>query len=313
MEFDAFAWLLTDPETEVGSAPVAEVPCLHELPRLIRLKYLTPVNRWTGRDVPVARLLASTEHHPERSLLWREMLVEYGVTDIASLVFRSRQSCWGFLDLWRIRGAAFSDADDHFLTAIVNDITEALRRCQAQTFHLTAPAVPRVGPVVLVLSPDLDVRAQTHETDEYLRLLVPPDSDRQPIPASAYNVAAQLLAVETGADDHPPTARVHLAAGVWLTLRAARIGTGSPASERDIAVTIEAATPAERMALFARASALSMRETQLLGHLVAGLDTRHIAAEMFLSEHTVQDHLKSIFIKTDTRNRRTLLARVVGQ
>jgi DNA-binding CsgD family transcriptional regulator len=33
---------------------------------------------------------------------------------------------------------------------------------------------------------------------------------------------------------------------------------------------------------------------------------------MFLSEHTVQDHLKSIFAKTATHTRRTLLARVLG-
>lgn len=46
--FDAYAWLLTDPETSVGSAPLADVPCLPELQRLIRLKYVTPVNRWTA-------------------------------------------------------------------------------------------------------------------------------------------------------------------------------------------------------------------------------------------------------------------------
>ena len=45
--FDAYAWLLTDPQTSVGSSPLADVPCLPELPRLIRLKYLTEVNRWT--------------------------------------------------------------------------------------------------------------------------------------------------------------------------------------------------------------------------------------------------------------------------
>jgi DNA-binding CsgD family transcriptional regulator len=33
---------------------------------------------------------------------------------------------------------------------------------------------------------------------------------------------------------------------------------------------------------------------------------------MFLSENTVQDQLKSIFAKTGTSNRRTLLARAVG-
>src|SRR5215470_4797333 len=46
--FDAYAFVLTDPETSVGSAPLADVPHLPDLPRLIRLKYLTPVNRWTA-------------------------------------------------------------------------------------------------------------------------------------------------------------------------------------------------------------------------------------------------------------------------
>jgi DNA-binding CsgD family transcriptional regulator len=311
--FDAYAWLLTDPESEVGCAPLADVPCLPELPRLIRLKYLTPINRWTQLDVPIALLSAATGGRPERSLVWRDMLAQYGVTDVASLVFRCRYGCWGFLDLWRSDGGStFTAAEADFLTAIAKPVTEALRRCQANTFSIAAPAPTRVGPVVLVLSPDLDVRAQTPETNEYLRLLVPPEADRQPIPAGAYNVGAQLLSVEAGIDNHPPSARVHLAAGVWLTLRAARMGTGAPTAEQDIAVTIEATAPAERLALFGRACALSARELELVGHLIVGSDTRRIAQRMFLSENTVQDHLKSIFAKTGTSNRRTLLARTVG-
>jgi DNA-binding CsgD family transcriptional regulator len=313
VEFDAYAWLLTDPETEVGCAPLADVPCLPELPRLIQLKYLTPINRWTHLDAPVALLRSATGEQLERSLLWRELLAGYGVTDVASVAFRCRHGCWGFLDLWRsVAGSRFTEADVRYLTAIARPITEALRRCQANTFATAAPAPARTGPVVLVLSPSLEVRAQTPETDAYLRLLVPPDADREPIPAGAYNVAAQLLAVEAGIDDHPPTAGVHLSAGVWLTLRAARMGTASRSAEQDIAVTIETTAPAERMAIFARAYALSARESELLRYLTTGSDTRRIAQRMFLSENTVQDHLKSIFAKTGTSNRRILLARAVG-
>src|SRR5689334_14841679 len=45
--FDAYVWMLTDPETSVGAAPLADVPpaVLAELPRLVALKYLTVVNR----------------------------------------------------------------------------------------------------------------------------------------------------------------------------------------------------------------------------------------------------------------------------
>ena len=303
--FDAYSWLLTDPETEVGCAPLADVPCLPELPRLIRLKYLTAVNRWTRLEAPVALLGARRAH----SLVWRDMLAGYGVDDVASIVFRDRFGCWAFLELWRIGlGRPFTEADSTFLTDMAAPVTEALRRCQARTFDTVPAPSDRTGPVVLMLSSELEVRAQTPATDRYLRALVPPDAERRPVPSGAYNVAAQLLAVEAGVDDHPPSARVHLSSGTWLTLRAARIGDAPP----DIAVTIETASPAERTEVFARALGLSAREGELLRHLVAGADTRRIAEEMFLSGHTVQDHLKSIFAKSGTRNRRTLIARAAG-
>ena len=50
----------------------------------------------------------------------------------------------------------------------------------------------------------------------------------------------------------------------------------------------------------------------MLGHLITGADTREVAQQMFLSGHTVQDHLKSIFAKSGARSRRALLSRVVG-
>lgn len=62
----------------------------------------------------------------------------------------------------------------------------------------------------------------------------------------------------------------------------------------------------------ARACELSRREAELLGHLVAGADTREVARQMFVSGNTVQDHLKSVFAKTATRSRRALLARALG-
>jgi DNA-binding CsgD family transcriptional regulator len=92
----------------------------------------------------------------------------------------------------------------------------------------------------------------------------------------------------------------------------ARPGSGLMTPKRDIAVSIEPAAPGDRVSVFARACGLSRRETELLDHLVSGAGTRDIARLMFVSEHTVQDHLKSIFTKTATRSRRSLLARALG-
>lgn len=314
VNFDAHAWLLTDPETSVGSAPLADVPCLPELPNLIRLKYLTALNRWTTLTVaPVVSLQDATGGELSLSRLWRELLSRYEIGDVASLVFRDGFGCWGFLDLWRSNSMPlFTQPEIDYLIDITAPVTTHLRRCQADTFVVPPNEVRRIGPVVLLLSPDLKVLRQTGETLEYLRVLVPPAEGQAPIPASAYNVAAQLLAVEAGIDPNPPSARVHVSDGRWVTLRAARIGDGAALADRDIAVTIEEASPTERADLFARAFGFSARERELLAHLMNGASTRKIAGQMFLSEHTVQDHLKSIFAKTATRNRPTLLSRALG-
>ena len=61
VEFDTFVWLLTDPVTTVGVAPFAQVPCLPELPALIKAKYATGLNRWTSlvtAGSPVGLLLS---------------------------------------------------------------------------------------------------------------------------------------------------------------------------------------------------------------------------------------------------------------
>lgn len=312
--FDAYAWLLTDPETSVGAAPLADVPCLPDLPRLIRLKYLTPTNRWTALSTGgVATLVSATAGDLTRSRLWRELLCTYDVTDIASTVFRDPYGCWGFLDLWRIGGPAFTAAETARLAEVVPVVTTALRRSQAATFAAPAPAAgDSAGPVVLLLGADLRLLAQTPETDAYLRLLVPPEGDAPPVPAGAYNVAAQLLAVAEGVATDPPVARVHLARGRWLTLRAARIAEPVSTSDGAIAVTLEQTAPQERLALFCRAGGLTARETELLRHLATGTDTRELAGRLSVSRHTVQDHLKSIFAKTSTRTRRALLSRALG-
>lgn len=312
--FDAYAFLLTDPETSVGTSAVAEVPCLPRLPELIRLKYLTVVNRWNTMPSPVALLSAATRGDLSKSPMWDQLLRDYGVGDIASSVYRDRYGCWGFLDLWRDASAPpFDDDDVRFLHDASKPITTALRRAQADTFAVAEEVSQTpAGPVVLLMSPLLYVRAQTGASRSYLRSLMPASvSEQGPIPASCYNVAGQLLALEQGVDASPPLARVHLHGGTWLRIRAARIAAESSADPA-IAATIESVGPRERLALFCRAHALTRRESELVTHLTKGADTRELAEQMFVSENTVQDHLKSIFVKTGTRSRRALLAKALG-
>lgn len=94
----------------------------------------------------------------------------------------------------------------------------------------------------------------------------------------------------------------------------AHIGTGGATSsiQAEIAVTIELASPADRAAIYANAHGLTVRETELLKKVLSGADSHDLAHSLFLSEHTVQDFLKSIFTKAGVRSRRQLIGRIVG-
>lgn len=302
--FDSYAWLVTDPGTWVGSAPLADIPpsMIPQLPALIRLRYTTAVNRWTSLPPSGVQLLDD----PPSSRLWVEMLGPGGVQDVASVAFVDRFGCWGFLELWRFDGR-FTAAEATALEGVVPAITTHLRESQARILSLPSRPSPPGGPVVLLLSDDLQVRAQTPRTAEYLRLLVPPSEGAPAIPAGAFNVAGQLHAVELGVDGHPPQARVHLAEGTWVTLSAARTEGND-----DIAVTIEPTPPLARADVFARSHALTPRERQVLERLVTGDDTRLAAKALEMSELTLQDHVGSILSKTGTSARPQLVSRAIG-
>jgi DNA-binding CsgD family transcriptional regulator len=344
--FDAYAFLLTDPETRVGTAPLAEIPDLARLAELIRLRYTTKINRWTALDPGrCATLSGATGGDLSRSPLWRDFLAGYGVTDVATLLLADQFGGWGFLDLWRCGGQepTFTPAQQALLGSLAPDLTAALRLAQAATFAEPPAAVSALdAPVVLLLSGLLAPLDQTPRTDAHLRLLLPTSPGAAPVPAAAFNVAAQLLANEAGADDGPPQARAQLAGPEWITLRAARLsgadqpdgaghpegagrpegaghpeGAGQPAGPGQpdggrIAVTVEPVAPADRIELYGRACGLTNRERELLHRLARGADTRQLAREMQLSPHTVQDHLKSVFAKTGSGTRGTLLARALG-
>ncbi|HEY5787974.1 MAG TPA: hypothetical protein VIT65_24700 [Microlunatus sp.] len=195
--FDAFAWLLTDPETTVGAAPLADVPCLDRLSRLAALRY-TSGRRWTEEPPGVPHRPVQSSHLPPR----------------------------------RPAGAGVAD-----------------------------------GAAVLLLGPELTVRHQTPQAESDLRALLPTEESRRPIPAAAYNVAAQLLAAEAGIDSHRLLARTMIAPGHWISVQAARLG-------EDIAVTLGPVEQRERWILFCRAHGLTGRETQIVICLAEGDDTR---------------------------------------
>jgi DNA-binding CsgD family transcriptional regulator len=295
----------------VGTSPLADVPMLDwsQLPELSRQRYTTPVNRWTElrrAGTPAAGLAAGGD--PARSALWREVLSDMGVTDVASSVFADRFGCWAWLDLWR-SGGTFTTDEVALLVALTVPVTEGIRASQARTFVADAEPVELSGPAVVLLDAGLRVVSQTATAGAALMELNPPGEEPipSPIPAAALNVGAALVASEAGVPVGPAWSRVHLGAGRWVTLRAERM-TGAV----DLAVTIEVSTVAERREVFALAHGLSPREREVLGQLATGADSRTMARTLVLSEHTVNDHVGAVLAKTGTPTRQVLMSRIAG-
>jgi DNA-binding CsgD family transcriptional regulator len=133
--------------------------------------------------------------------------------------------------------------------------------------------------------------------------------------ASADDVAAAWMdelggvvaSVASRARTRGRIARVQTESGRWLVVRASAL------ADEQVAVTIEPAAPHELAPLVADACGLSPREREVTRLVARGLPTDAIAARLYLSAWTVQDHLKVIFEKVGVATRGELVARLFFQ
>ncbi len=315
LPFDGYVWVLTDPSTSVGVSPLAYLPGLdmRQLPNIIRAKYATSLNRWTTMPTGAcAGLATTTGGELERSELWRAAAIELPLVDVLSAVLRDRYGCWGFIDLWRTRGAPFCDNDATFLGSLLDQLTAAQRSRVAQMFRPGTSTCDDRGPALVLLDDNLRPVTETPAAEQSLRRLLPTDPRDAPIPAAALNVAAQLLASEQSIDSSPPRARMRSHHGAWVTLQAARLRPSDGTMVASIAVTIDSIGLADRLDVFSRAHGFTKREADVVVELSRGNSTRLTALRLGLSEYTVQDHLKAIFAKSRTSSRAELIACASG-
>lgn len=85
-----------------------------------------------------------------------------------------------------------------------------------------------------------------------------------------------------------------------------------PAAERgsETVVVIAPSEPQEVAELNLASYGLTSREEDIVGLVTRGRSTREVSGTLFISEHTVNNHLRSIFEKVGVHSRRELIQRL---
>lgn len=277
----------------------------------LREEYATPGE---NRIVDVVRspagigtLHEATGGDPSGSERWKRNMTMGGDQEmIARLSTRSGEA-WGALGLYREPGRPlFDDVEKRFVTAVAPALADGVRRAlligQAQE-----PEYPD-SPGLLVLTAGCDIESATPGTERWLSDLPDGDWDRGRLPTAVLTLAARTLQAARDAGGHEITvARVLSRSGTWLVLHGACLN--STANQR-IAVIVEPAHPDRIFPLLMSAYGLTHRERDITQLVLQGASTSQIAADLTVSVHTVQQHLKSIFDKTGVHSRRELVTKV---
>jgi len=306
--FDRWCWPLADPQTLIPLAGDAEHDYGPAVARSLELEYsgadFAAMDELARRTTPVASLSAETGGDLARSPRWDEVLRPVGIGDEAVLACRDALGCWGWIKAYRdCSDPRFAEEDLDLLTEVGPSLRSALRRRinRARDGAVAAASAPGV----IVLDRDLQPTSWTAGARDWLDALPAATlfAAWGMLPAAVYPVAALARSPNAATAAHALERAVD---GRWVKIEAAPLDGESGGS---IAVVVRAAAPGETFELLCRAYALTQRERQVVAALIAGLDTRAVTEQLFISRHTVQDHLKSIFDKVGVHSRRELLAR----
>jgi DNA-binding CsgD family transcriptional regulator len=124
-------------------------------------------------------------------------------------------------------------------------------------------------------------------------------------------LVSQAGAVALGYDDGPARLRFRDRGGRWVVLHASCMDETDPDSP--VAVVIEPTQSAEIAPIVVEAYGLTPREREVVRGFARGLSTPDIAAELFLSSHTVRDYIKSVFEKVGVSSRGELTAKLFAE
>jgi DNA-binding CsgD family transcriptional regulator len=256
----------------------------------------------------ISTLHEATGGCPASSPRWHRNMTMGGDQElIARLRTRSGQ-VWGALGLYRAPGEPiFSEQEKAFIRATGPVLADAVRH--ALLIGQAGEPEFADSPGLVILDDSWDIESATPGAQRWLAELPDGDLGAGRLPSSVITLAARALRLA----QHPhlggeiAVTQARTRSGTWAVLHGACLtSAGSPR----IAVIIEPAHPSRIYPLLMSAYGLTERERDVTRLVLQGASTTQIAAELTVSAHTVQQHLKAIFDKTGVHSRRDLVGKI---
>jgi DNA-binding CsgD family transcriptional regulator len=303
-------WYTLDPATLLYTSHYN--PLMPELPReSLALEYygddvnqIVDVARTTSG---VSTMHEATGGDPTSSPRWQANVQLGGDQELVAALRTRSGEVWAALGLYREPGQPmFNDAEKRFVQDAAPHLAEGARR--ALLFgEATDPESPQ-APGLLVLADNWTIQSSSTDVERWLLDLPDGDLDAGKLPASVLSVAGRALRpVASGEPAEVAMARVLTRSGTWVVLHGVALQSGT---DSRVAVIVEPAHPARITSLLMSAYGLTEREREVTRLVLQGASTTEIAAELVVSPHTVQQHLKNIFDKTGVRSRRDLVGKI---
>ena len=306
--YGAAGWILVDPDTLLMNGVYAE-----HVPRDLHLQLIacelteddvTKFVHLARHGVAAASLSAATNGELDRSTRWSRIYGPNGYGDEVRAVFVSGDAAWGHACLTRTaEDPWFSAGEVELVARICPHVGNGIRT--SLMLGGAADATVESGPGLIVLTDDGRVESMTPEAREWLG---PVEDESLAATIVLHQVAQQVRALaEQGAEGPAAMARVRARTGEWFVVRGARLESGNGAPGRS-ALVLERARRSDVAPLLMRRHKLTRREQEITQLMLAGLSTREIAGELFITPDTLRGHVKSVFAKLEVNSRPELAA-----
>ncbi|TPV49402.1 helix-turn-helix transcriptional regulator [Pseudarthrobacter phenanthrenivorans] len=254
------------------------------------------------RPRPIARMSDAPHRDVVRSVRVNDLLKPQGLEHELRAAFRVDDACWGVGSIFRDGGHDFTDREVEFLDAVTATLAAATRI--AVRARPASPGPMGVGPVIVIAGPAGELRAATPAAASWLAEVE--DTAPGRFSMALYSVVAQAHRAASGT----ARARMRDAGSSWVLLQASRLISGDDPEQ--MVVTVEPATTHDLAGLLLTAYGVTAREREVCLDVLSGRSTADIARHLFISPHTVHDHLKSLFEKVGVGSRGELVATLVA-